>query len=107
MREDGGNQEGVNEMGNEAYELARAQMIGAINASSGPEQRMYQQNLAILENIGQAWNAVEGLSKMVDKDRKIIHQIFEMCQLLKEENDALKARIVALEQKPVKKWPFG
>jgi hypothetical protein len=96
----------MRQMKNEVYEEAKAQMIGAINASSGPERQIFQHDLALLENVWEVWNSLKVLDKMVNKDREIIRGIFEMCQLLKEENDALKGRIAALEQKPVKKGLF-
>lgn len=94
-------------MENEAYELARAQMIGAINASRGPEQKLYQQNLAILENVGQAWQALEVMSKQLEKETEIRDRMWELCQLQSREIEKLKTRINALEQRPVKKGLFG
>jgi len=94
-------------MGNEAFELARAQMIGAINASSGPEQRMYQQNLAILENIGSMQDNITVFARDIDRIKEVQANLFEYCKQLNAQNKALKERIEALEQKPVKKGLFG
>ena len=94
-------------MGNEAFELARAQMIGAINASSGPEQRLHQQNLVILDSIGSMQDCVIRFAKDIDRIKEIQANLLEYCQQLNAQNKALKARIESLEQKPVKKGLFG
>jgi len=94
-------------MGNEVFELARAQMIGAINASSGTEQRLYQHDLAILDNIGSMRDDIIRFAKDIDRIKEIQANLLEYCQQLNAQNKALKARIESLEQKPVKKGLFG
>ncbi len=91
----------------EVYAYAKAQMIAAINSSSGPEQKLFQHDLALLENVWEMYTSVTKLEEEVERNRKLIYNIVELCQLLKENNDKLEARIEVLEQKPVKKGLFG
>lgn len=67
-------------MDKQGFALAKAQMVGAIQASSGTEQKLFQHDLAILESIGRMWESLEVFGNMAEKDHEIIGQVFEMCK---------------------------
>lgn len=93
-------------MGNEILELAKVQMKGAIDASSGPIRMMYEHELMIIESLGQMVGEIENQGKYIQGLEKRQETMIELCDLLTQKIINLEKRIAALENKPVKKGLF-
>lgn len=93
-------------MGNEIYDLVKAQLVQSIALTSGIEREIFRNQLGLLENIGSVQDKLILFATEIDRINEVQANLFEYCKSLNAENKALKERIDVLEKKPQKKGLF-